>query len=354
MLKYEKMISSVQNVYNHIQDDISREIYVNRMLYSCIDDYNALSRLVHSLPIKFLWIEQSQRELLQYVNKGYEIILAGGGVVGRCVRAVLGDIPWLCFCDKTVRDEKIDGLKVISRSEAISEHGNSVFVVSSTKYYDEIELELKNAGINKIYNLGRLIREATTEHIDKQYFECLSVSDKEVFIDAGCYDCGTIFEFQKKTNFKYKKIYSFEPESQLYENCKSIIDKQEIKDCELINLGLWNTRDRLHFLSMGDGSRINQKGNQIIHTIALDEFAENKEIPSFIKMDIEGAELKALLGARKIIDTYSPKLAISVYHKKEDIFTIPDYILSVNPNYKFYFRHYSGIYADTVLYAYVD
>ena len=73
--------------------------------------------------------------------------------------------------------------------------------------------------------------------------------------------------------------------------------------------------------------------------------------PTFIKMDIEGSELRALKGAEQSIHKYRPKLAISIYHRPEDIFTLPDLLLSYHPDYKFYLRHYSLGYFDTVLYA---
>ena len=78
----------------------------------------------------------------------------------------------------------------------------------------------------------------------------------------------------------------------------------------------------------------------------------SEERVTFIKMDIEGAELESLKGAgRIIIREQKPKLAICVYHKKEDIFDIPEYILSLNPKYKLYLRHYTLGEWDTVLYA---
>ena len=72
---------------------------------------------------------------------------------------------------------------------------------------------------------------------------------------------------------------------------------------------------------------------------------------TFIKMDIEGAELEALKGSREIIQRYRPRLAISAYHKKEDLVELPLYIKELVPEYKLYIRHYSNAGVETVLYA---
>lgn len=68
-------------------------------------------------------------------------------------------------------------------------------------------------------------------------------------------------------------------------------------------------------------------------------------------MDIEGAELEALKGAEKVLRKCKPKLAISLYHKNEDLYQIPIWLSKVVPEYKFYLRHYSNKRWDLVLYC---
>lgn len=68
-------------------------------------------------------------------------------------------------------------------------------------------------------------------------------------------------------------------------------------------------------------------------------------------MDIEGAELEALRGAEKTIQRDYPVLAISIYHKTEDVLEIPLYILELSNRYQFYVRHYSTTASETILYA---
>lgn len=70
-----------------------------------------------------------------------------------------------------------------------------------------------------------------------------------------------------------------------------------------------------------------------------------------LKMDIEGAELSALAGARESIRKWKPKLAICIYHKKEDLWEIAEYILGIEPEYRLYMRNYEDTATELVLYA---
>ncbi|STQ87043.1 FkbM family methyltransferase [Helicobacter muridarum] len=68
-------------------------------------------------------------------------------------------------------------------------------------------------------------------------------------------------------------------------------------------------------------------------------------------MDIEGAELEALKGAENTIKKYKPKLALSIYHRREDMLSIPKYLQSLNCGYRFYLRNFWWFSVDIVLYA---
>ena len=119
----------------------------------------------------------------------------------------------------------------------------------------------------------------------------------------------------------------------------------------MINSGLWKENDILHFNAEGDGgSAINENGSSSVSVVSLDDVLDGQRV-SFIKMDIEGAELEALKGAKESIIAHRPRLAICIYHKPEDILEIPLYLQSLVPDYKFYIRHYSNYTIETVLYA---
>jgi len=87
-------------------------------------------------------------------------------------------------------------------------------------------------------------------------------------------------------------------------------------------------------------------------TTTIDDYASaNLERVDFIKMDIEGAELAALSGAAKVIGRYKPTLAISGYHKPEDLWELPNKIKSLNPDYVLSFGHHSPVSWESVFYA---
>ena len=181
------------------------------------------------------------------------------------------------------------------------------------------------------------------EYFNKDFFE---INPDAVFIDGGAYNGDTIKKFIQFQKNRFKKIYAFELD---IENYSKIDSAQFDNRVRLFNYGLWNEETEISFMSSETGSSIADIGNKIAKCVALDDII--KEKVTFIKMDIEGAELKALIGAENIIKEYKPQLAICIYHKPEDIYEIPFWLHDKVPEYKFYIRHHSKFLYDTVLYA---
>ena len=96
--------------------------------------------------------------------------------------------------------------------------------------------------------------------------------------------------------------------------------------------------------------RIDEQGKIKIHCCRMDQILRGKQV-DFIKMDVEGAELRALEGSKEIIKKNRPNLAVCVYHKPEDYFEIPLWIKQVYPGYKLYFRQYELSDTETICYA---
>ena len=110
-------------------------------------------------------------------------------------------------------------------------------------------------------------------------------------------------------------------------------------------MGLSDLKDTITYSCMGSaGSSLDNPGEDIGHVIDLDTYVIEKGLPrlDFIKMDIEGAEMAALKGASLSITKWKPKMAISTYHRIDDMWTIPAYIKSLRSDYEFSFRHYKA------------
>lgn len=88
-------------------------------------------------------------------------------------------------------------------------------------------------------------------------------------------------------------------------------------------------------------------------TLSIDDLVNQQSLPKvdFIKMDIEGAELNALRGAEQSLRAFRPALAISVYHRDDDLVTIPDYLDSLDLGYEFFLDHFTIYESETVLFA---
>ena len=127
-----------------------------------------------------------------------------------------------------------------------------------------------------------------------------------------------------------------------YQNCIAPAEKFGFT---IENLGLSNQAGEARYSGGGVGSRklANDAGVGVIgHFIDLDTYVEQKNLPrvDYIKLDIEGAELDMLHGAAQTIKRFKPKMAVSAYHKPEDLWTLATYIKSLRDDYEFQFRHH--------------
>lgn len=176
--------------------------------------------------------------------------------------------------------------------------------------------------------------------------------DDEMLVDCGAYDGKSVVDFIFHVKGRYKKIYAFEPDIANYALCRRNL--ADLRDVLLMNCGLSDSEGDFWFDNRGtQSSKIVDNGADAdlvkIHAVKLDSLI-NEPI-SLIKMDIEGAEYPAIRGAADIIIKYKPKLAISVYHNDDDLIRIPLLLHQLVPEYKFYLRHHTTMYVDTVLYA---
>lgn len=196
----------------------------------------------------------------------------------------------------------------------------------------------------------------TKEEYEKnQYFpeDIIRLQEDEIFVDSGAYCGENSIDFVERLESQqvkgYKRIVCIEADRENVVKLREAMSGYE--DVQIISAGTWDRTDTLYLNGgLGVGSRISDEGTDKIQVMAIDDILGGGSA-TYIKMDVEGAELKSLIGARSTIKTYKPKLAVCIYHKPEDLIEIPRYIYSLRDDYKFYIRNHSPYGIETVLYA---
>ena len=175
-------------------------------------------------------------------------------------------------------------------------------------------------------------------------------------IDCGAYDGDVIRNFMKN-DYTFSALAAFEPDLHNYSCLVTTLREigKNIPEVNLFPCGVSSTSRMLGFSSgLGEASGVTASGGTIIHGVALDDAVPNFR-PTLIKMDIESAEMDALLGARNLISKYQPGLAISVYHTPAHLWEIPLWVAEFAEKnglqYTYYLRSHARNCFDTVFYA---
>ena len=178
------------------------------------------------------------------------------------------------------------------------------------------------------------------------------ISEGDYIIDGGAFKGETSFWFLSKGA---RKIYAFEPDSYSFSILSKNIKRNKVSDKIIpVKKVLTNRIGSFSMYATGDGdSIIHKEGNKTVEGITLDSFVEKEGINKldFIKLDVEGAELEVLKGAVETIKRLKPKMAITVYHKPEDLTTISKFILEILPEARFYLTNTSYDTCGTVLFV---
>jgi FkbM family methyltransferase len=188
----------------------------------------------------------------------------------------------------------------------------------------------------------------------------IEVSEGDIVIDAGgCYG-ETALDFALKAGGT-GQVFSFEfmPENLAVFHRNMQLNPNVAQRVKLIEKPLWeHSGEKLYIEGSGPGTRVRfdttDPDARRVETISIDDLVHDLSLAKldFIKMDIEGAELQALKGAEKSIRQFRPKMAISIYHKPEDFWTIPQYIAGLGLGYRFALRHFTIHSEETVLFAF--
>ena len=176
--------------------------------------------------------------------------------------------------------------------------------------------------------------------------DIITFNPYDILVDGGGFVGDTIEDFLSR-GYSFDKYYCYELNKINYEKLVENVNNEKVIS---YNLGIGKKEEEVHYDVIGASSGKNKTGSMKGKIVSLDEHLSGEKV-TYIKMDVEGGEIEALEGARNLIIQNHPQLAICLYHRFSDLWTIPKLILKFVPEYKLYLRHHTNVMSDTVLYA---
>lgn len=343
-----------------------------------------------------------------------KVCLFGAGHAGKSLYFTLKEqnINVEMFCDNDrIKWGKIiiDSKRCISHDELDKIKDNVICIISTgPHFYSEIYRQLSEGGFKYIF--GRELFISQTVHPEISSFNVVSVSKKILkaarllydeqslrilyyklksltadfnewrsfsfndildrniyFIENGRYlkdnftivDCGAyngdtllyLIDTLEYVNFKRYICYEMDPENyHMLQYCINKLPEHLRRKIIAYNLGVGKNEGTVKYGGNLLGCSIGPDGEKTADIVKIDEHLSGMDI-DFIKMDIEGSEMDALIGAERTLAECRPVCAVSIYHKFEDLWEIPLFFEKVMPKSRFILRHHNNCYYDTVFYA---
>ncbi len=172
--------------------------------------------------------------------------------------------------------------------------------------------------------------------------------DDESYVDVGAADGDSVRSFMQHWE-KWKKVLAIEPDEHNFRKLFAMQDGE--KRVFVANTAVGDFNGEAEFAANGDYSSHIGASSETVPITTLDSSLYGYNLPTYIKADVEGAELEVLWGARRILKEHAPVLAICAYHYSEHTWQIPLLIHAINPDYKLYFRRYGEGAWEIVWYA---
>ena len=183
--------------------------------------------------------------------------------------------------------------------------------------------------------------------------DLVNLTSEEVLVDCGAFDGDTIRSFMETTAGRFGRVVALEPDPGNYRDLSAYRDTltpEVAEKLDLIQTAAGLRREKVRFNATGTAASALGSGELEVDCAPLDEIV--KEVrPTFIKMDVEGAEPDVLGGARGLVGKHSPILAVCVYHRQAHLWEIPGLIRAMNSGYRFFLRPHLLETWDLVCYA---
>lgn len=201
----------------------------------------------------------------------------------------------------------------------------------------------------------RCLRQVTAS-LEDEYFSVLAstttfrLHPEEIVADCGAYVGSTVLKVIAATDGRFRSIHAFEPDRRSFVELEKL-NALDMPGLVLHSAAVGDTNGRIRFLETGTmGSHVDEAAGNSGDTpiVRLDDVLD---AVTFIKMDLEGFEQRALRGAARLISECHPRMAITAYHYADDLLDLWRLFEELAPDYEIRLRHHSSYYYDTIFYA---
>lgn len=251
----------------------------------------------------------------------------------------------------TDRPEVIDNIKKIMASHSLFAPevpvcGNEIFNLEfAKKHADELFCAyslLCDERSKAVFEQTVLYKlDGNIEHLfacempeDETFENILKLNKGDSFLDLGGYNGDTVLDFVRRVGTP-GNITAVEPDPKSF---SKLIRNTEGLDIEAINAAISDECGTIPFSKRASRGSV-AGGDILIPSVTIDSLCVDRSF-DYIKFDVEGKELDAIIGGEKTVKRDKPKMLISAYHRSDDYFSIPLKVFELNPEYKIYMRHY--------------
>lgn len=175
--------------------------------------------------------------------------------------------------------------------------------------------------------------------------QLLPMKGDEVYLDLGAYNGDTVKEFGQLTGYHWQKVVAVEPDRRSCRKLRVLAEElaEQGLQVEVVEAGTWNERTTLSFSdSGGRQSTFIGAAKREVEVTTIDELTGDGAV-SYIKMDVEGAEVQTIAGGSRTISAHAPKLLVAAYHYDLDLFRLPLLLWELVPEYRIYLRKHPYI-----------
>ena len=337
------------------------------------------------------------------------LCLFGAGEVGQAVAHDLAEVGIVAdaFCDNDPRrwgSSVACGITCMSPEE-LAAHGEAALVLVTTGHHEAVRLQLSELGLGapvvvpkmRVRNdrywdgvsrdhveqgVGQLLdvladepSRAVAGVVVRNWFSCageppsfasvatpdqyfprdlIELAADEAFVDGGAFTGDTLTEFLRRTNGRFSGADAYEIDEGCFRGLTEMVrslDDDVRERIRAYNLGLYDRNGEMGYVANGTSSTVSSAAaTETAAVVRLSDHCGGRRV-SFVKMDIEGAEVRALHGAAETIRDCAPKLAVCVYHEPSHLWEVPLLAKALHDEYRVYLRHHSTDVWETVCYA---